>query len=445
MTNALTQRYLAEFAKNGPPVSEFMARVRPAVAEHTFLGRTLTRAGFLERAEVERLDTDLENLYRCLSSLPNRLFGGDLGAFAASTGLSPQQVSAIVRGQGSAPSRMARADLYIDDTGFRVMEINMTAALGGLDNMMLNRAMLQDPFMAEFAEANKLGYVDTMAEMVQTLRIECGVPDGVRPVVAITDWPASYPNLETELRGNARVLGKLGIDAYPCHIGQLRLENDEIWLEDKKIEIIYRLFLIEDLMDESGPALIDPLLQAAERSNIKIFSPMDSEIYSSKSALAMLSDETNRHLFSAEELESLDRFLPWTRMVRTGPVTIEDGSTVQLEQYALDQRTELILKPTLMHGGQGVIPGWQTEPDEWRQRIEAAVGEQFILQKRIHPTSEPFPSETGEGNEDWMVLWGGYLGANGYSGMFLRGTNRADAGVLNIATGAIASCCFHEL
>jgi len=33
----------------------------------------------------------------------------------------------------------------------------------------------------------------------------------------------------------------------------------------------------------------------------------------------------------------------------------------------------------------------------------------------------------------------------GYAGSFMRGTAKADAGVLNIATGAIGGCCFHEL
>ncbi len=55
--------------------------------------------------------------------------------------------------------------------------------------------------------------------------------------------------------------------------------------------------------------------------------PAGLRAFGSKAALAMLSDQRNRHLFTAAELASLDRILPWTRMVRPGPVTLEDGQT----------------------------------------------------------------------------------------------------------------------
>jgi hypothetical protein len=123
-------------------------------------------------------------------------FGGDLGAFALATGVPQQQVDAIVRGRGNAPSRLSRADLYLDDTGFRVLELNMSAALGGIDSGGLIRAYLDQPFMAEFIAEHNLGYVDTMVEVAQTLLAECTTGPGVRPTVAFCDWPASYPELE---------------------------------------------------------------------------------------------------------------------------------------------------------------------------------------------------------------------------------------------------------
>src|SRR6185437_10868445 len=273
----------------------------------------------------------------------------------------PAQVQAVLRGRGSAPSRLARADIYRDEAGFRVMELNMSSALGGVDNMALNQAMLRLPFIAEFVEQNDLTYTDTMVEVVETIFAECKVPSGSRPVIALCDWPASFETLEPQLRQNVAVFDALGCDALPCHIGQLELSDDSIWLGDKQIDVIYRIFLMEDLLDPAGPALIEPVLRAAERGNVAIFSPMDAELYSTKGALALLSDEANRQLFTDSELASIDRLLPWTRMVRSGPVTV-DGRQVQLAEYAISERTELILKPTLLHGGTGVVPGWQTDP-----------------------------------------------------------------------------------
>ena len=55
--------------------------------------------------------------------------------------------------------------------------------------------------------------------------------------------------------------------------------------------------------------------------------------------------------------------------VRPGPVTV-DGRSVLLEEYAISAREQLILKPVMLHGGAGVTPGWQTEPDEWAAHQE---------------------------------------------------------------------------
>jgi len=437
--NELTEKYLAAFGASGAKASEFRAAVQPVTVGTHFDGRCLTRPGLLQREQVRRLETDLETLFRCVTGLPDRLFSGDLEAFALATGVPQQQVDVIVRGRGNAPSRLSRADLYHDDTGFRVLELNMSAALGGIDSGGLSRAMLAQPFMADFAAEHNLGYLDTMVEVGQTLLAECCAGPGARPTVAFCDWPASYPELEPQLRKNAAALSQLGTDAFACHLGQLRVDEQfDVWLGERKVDVIYRLFLIEDLLDPAGPALIEPVLRAAERGKVKIFSPMDAELYGSKGALALLSDEANRGVFSEQELEVLDRILPWTRTLRPGPVTV-DGRTVALEDYAVAAQQELILKPVMLHGGAGVTPGWQTEPADWAALLRESMTEQFVLQRRIHPHTELFPSD--EGLTEWLLVWGAFLGARGYSGMYLRGgPAEAQNAVLNMVTGATGSC-----
>ena len=442
--NHLTEQYLAAFAASCLTAAEFHAAYQPATVGTHFAGKVLTRPGLLERAQVQRLGGDLETLYQCVTSLPDRLFGGDLGAFALATGVPRQQVDAVVRGRGSTPSRLSRADLYLDDTGFRLMEFNMSAALGGIDTVGLMRTMLQHPFMAQFAAEHQLGYVDTMIEVAETLRAECGFPAGTKPFVAFCDWPASFAQIEPELRKNAASLTRLGMESIACHLGQLRVDEEfNVWLGEHRVDVVYRVFLMEDLLDEAGPGLIEPVLQAAERGKVRIFSPMDAELYGSKGALALLSDEANRDLFSEQDLECLDRILPWTRMVRPGPVTV-DGRSVLLEEYAISAREELILKPVMLHGGAGVTPGWQTEPDEWAALVKEAMHQESVLQRRIHPHTELFPTDGGM--TEYLLVWGAFLGARGYAGMYLRGVPaERSVAVLNIATGAVGSCCFHEL
>ena len=55
------------------------------------------------------------------------------------------------------------------------------------------------------------------------------------------------------------------------------MHDHRVWLDDRPVDVIYRIFLIEDLLHPDGPRLIDPVLRAVERGEVKIFTPMDSQ------------------------------------------------------------------------------------------------------------------------------------------------------------------------
>lgn len=439
--NALTERYVRESVRLDPAGLGSLARDRTDLAATMYLGECLSRPVLLTAGEQARLATDLVNLHGALTALPRLLFGGDLAGFARAVGMTDAQVTGILRGSAEAPTRLGRADLYHDGTDFRLLELNLGSTVGGLDNAVLNRAALAHPFVADFAARHRLTYVDTMAELAHTLLTECKVPSGDRPLIVAADWPDSFPALEPRLRHSAAQLAPLGVDIVPCHLGQLSTKDGMVWLDGRKVDLLYRIFMVEDLLDPRAPELIDPVLRAAERGALRIFTPMDSELYGSKGALAMLSDEDNRGLFDTEVLASLDRLLPWTRMVRPGEVTV-GGGRVALREYALARREDLILKPTLLHGGSGVVPGWLTDPGDWASRVDAVMDRPFVLQQRIRPRPEPF--HTAHGVQPLVLNWGAFLCARGYGGAFARGTTDLSGGVVNLASGSTATCCFHE-
>jgi hypothetical protein len=447
---ALTARYLEEVKRSGVRPSELFSGSKdtPQLIQEFYQGRYLTRPLFLSYEETQRLHTDLSNLLSALTSLPDRRFGGDLAAFARALGMAEVQVSAILRSRGTAVTRQSRADLYTDETGFKLLELNMGSAIGGIDNSDLCRMLLKHPVLGEFAETHRLGFVDTMQEQVNNMRMETGFPPDSRPMMATTDWPSSFKTLEPFMRHFTSRLQDMGMDAHPCHIGQLEVRDGGVWLGDRKVDIIQRLFMLEDLLEyPDAAALMDPILEAAARGDVKIFTPMDAELFASKAALAMLSDEETRPLLAPHELASVDRILPWTRMVRPGPVTLEDGRKVDLVEYALSHRHDLALKPTLQHGGKGVLLGWRPETDQatWEERIRATTDEPYVVQRRIRPVPELFPSDDGD-PIPWIVSWGVFTVINGYGGVYARANSvESDREVVGFYSGAYSGCCFHPL
>jgi hypothetical protein len=444
---ALTTLYLDEVKQRGARASDLRGRIAQSeLLASIYGGRYLSRPLFIGAAERDQLNSDLENLRTALTSLPDKLYGGDITAFARAAGAAPAQVSAVLRSRGVPPTRQARADLYADRSGFRLLEINIGSPAAGIDNADICRAMLEHPVLAGFADAHQLGYVDTMRAQVDGILAECGRPPGSFPMIVVADWLTSYRTLGPYLHKLMPRWRALGLDAHACHAGELSAGDGRIWLRGRAVDIVFRLFMIEHLIESAdAPALADPVLDAAARGEVTVFTPVDSDLFSSKAALAMLSDEQNRHLFTAAEQASFDRILPWTRIVRPGQVALEDGSTVDLLDYAAGHAEDLILKPAMLHSGQGVLPGWDpaTSPRLWRDRLSAAAAADggYVIQRRIRPVPELFPDENGD-LAPWIVAWGAFTLASGYGGMFCR-AHQADAGtdVISVETGASVGCC----
>ncbi len=441
--NTLTERFLAAWDRHHPGDRELLTAARESdLLQTAYGGRLLTRPAFLDGPEHDRLAADMRAVHALLVSLPDRLFDGDLGAFAGATGMTGPQTDAVRRSVTGAPTALGRADFYADATGFRLLEFNLGSTVGGLDNAELNRAFLRHPLVSEFVWAHRLGYRDTLQDMVDTMLAECstdGLPE--RPVVALADWPTSFPSLRRRLGFLAERMSPMGIDARPCHVGQLTARRDGVFLDGTRVDIVYRLFMIEDLVDADSLSVVEPVLRAAEAGTVALFTALDAELYGSKGALAMLSDERYRAAFGPAERELLDRFLPWTRPLRPGTVAV-GSETVAAVEYAREHRDDLVLKPTLLHGGSGVVCGWTVDDSTWRKHLDDAMDGPFVLQQRVRPVPELFPDEDAASLRPWVLNWGAFLVRAGYGGAFLRGVTDAEVGVVGMGVGASAACCF---
>ncbi|MFE0514925.1 hypothetical protein [Streptomyces sp. NPDC058964] len=443
---SLTAEYLRRVTESGAKAGELVGRLPESEMLAAFYkGTFLSRPAFLGRAERDLAFGDVRNVMDALSTLPDKLFGGDFAAFARAAGLTEQQVAVASRARGTGMTRQARADLYLQEGGFKLLEFNMGSSIGGMDNADIARGLLEHPLLARFAEDHGLGYVDTLREQVNNILVESGFAPGDRPVVALTDWPSYFDNEIRYMRQLALRWRELGLDAHPCHVGQLEVRGGRVWLEDKPVDIVFRTFAISQIVEQ--PELLDPVLDAAERGEVRIFTPLDTSAYASKGALAMLSDEDNRGLFTPEQSVSIDRLLPWTRIVRPGTVTLESGERADLFEYAVEHRGELVLKPTSLYGNRGVVLGWSPDltGQEWREQLEAALGTPHVLQRRVRPTPEPFPDENGE-LRPWNLLWGMFSVVNGYGGANVRAT-AAELGdvVMNRAHGIHSGPALCEL
>src|SRR4051794_12539913 len=268
--NSLTAEYLAGYAA-GASARQVAETVQRSVEATSYRARALTRPVFLGYHEHQQLAADLDNVHDAIVAIPNRLFGGDIRRFIDAVGMDEVQAAAVLRSHRGTPVRLSRADLCLTKDGFRLIELNMGSTMAGFDNGFLNESMLEQPYIAEFVAQHRLGYLDSVAELAHTILVECKAPTGSRPVMAIADWPESFVTLEPHLRKSAALLAEHDLDPLVCHVGQLSFADGAVWLGDRKLDIVYRLWSMPDLMTPEGPGLIDPVLAAVQRHEVEIF------------------------------------------------------------------------------------------------------------------------------------------------------------------------------
>ncbi|MCI4066006.1 hypothetical protein MRQ36_27040 [Micromonospora sp. R77] len=438
-------RAYAEHLAAGPAGDPTAAARDSAALTLAYRDRFLPGPVFLTDAERHTVARDLHTVHDLLRSLPDRVYGGSRAALAEAVGLNPHQTALITRSaRTGALLPLGRADLYHDGTAFQLLEFNITSALGGFENADLNVAMLAYPPLREFVVRHRLRYRDTLGCMVRTMSAECAavLPADRPPVVAVVDTEENFSIVGPRLRVLADKLADHGLDGIACHLGQFSYPGGRPTVAGRPVDVVFRYFLVEDLTDPAATAPLEPLLAAAEQGRVGLFSRLDAELYGNKGTLAMLSDDRHRDLFDADERACVERILPWTRYVRARG-TDPDGSDVDLPAYARARQAELILKPTLLHGGSGIVAGWAVDAAEWTARVASAVDGPYVLQRRVRPAAEPFPDGPR------YLNWGIYLadpdavGEDGYAGCFVRASTDPAVGVVSMAGGAQVGCAFH--
>jgi hypothetical protein len=444
--NDITRRYLERIAAHRTSPATFTAAAAASPLLRTaYEGAFLTRPAFLDNDEVRGLESDLCRLYDLLVSLPERISSGDLRGYAAAAGLNTAQIEAVERLRSDRPPRLGRADLYQDSEGFKVLEFNLGSPLGGLENPELNRAMLASPVLAEFAQQEHLGFRDTVASVARTVLRSCHHSQAeTRPVMAIVDTPAYFAKVGRRLQGLARLFRGHGLDAFACDASQLTVAGDRVVADGRTIDVIYRFFALEDL--QTGVyelELFEPILRAHERGRLVVVAPFDTELYGTKRAFALLTDDRWRAAYPVEDRTLLDRLLPWTRELRTGRITV-GADEVDLVEYCREHQSELVLKPLLLHGGAGVVPGWQVPEDVWRQELQRGLRDGHVVQRRVRPQSEPFLDPATGADVDVVLNWGVFVDDAGYAGAFVRGCPDPDVGVVSRDVGASVGCCFTQ-
>jgi hypothetical protein len=439
----LAYEYLDRVIGDGIDAAELTAAGDVSADLFEYPGRLMPNPVFLAAADSVLLARQLESIYDLLVSLPRRRFAGR-AEYGRLLGLTEFQLEIVERAPTEQPPLMARADLYRTRTGFALLEMNIGSSLGGFQCAEINRAMASHPSLADFVTEKQLSWVDTAERLIGTALAVHARRIGPAATVALVDWPDTFPLHQKRIEVMARLCRRSGVETIVCHLGELTEGADGLSYRGRKIDVVYRFFLLEYVTSAAAVELLQPLLRAVQSGAVTLLSPMDADIYGYKEGLALLSEMVHGDDLDDSERESVACLVPWTRRLRR---SIDDpsGETVDTLRFATAWQSELMLKPISLHGGEGIVAGWTVDAGRWRQCLEDSLDGPYILQQRVHPVAEPVlvKQTIGQMYCNWGVFLTPATGADSsaYSGCLIRASPDPDVDVIAFGTGALLGSC----
>ena len=289
-----------------------------------------------------------------------------------------------------APSPLSRLDAFFvhERGGLRFTEYNAETPAGASYNDVLVELFLGLPVMREFSRHYELRSQPTrhlvMHALLNAYREWSG--QHTAPRIAILDWRDVPTYSEFVLTQDY-----LRSQGLSCIIGdphEAEYRQGKLYISGQQVDLIYKRVLINELIERGG--LEHAIVRAVRENAVCMVNPFRCKILHKKLSLAVLSDERNRDLFSADEIEAIDAHIPWSRRVEARRTKYR-GQAVDLLDFAEQHRENLVLKPNDDYGGRGIVLGWEATADQWSRALQAATGEPFLLQERIEIPTEPYP------------------------------------------------------
>lgn len=288
-------------------------------------------------------------------------------------------------------SPLSRLDAFFiteEKLELRFTEYNAEVPAASAYNDVLNDVFYGLPVMGKFMRQYAVRPVPTRHSVLHVLLDAYQQWGGDRhPQIAILDWQEVPTQSEFELFD--QYFQSQGLTCRIVDPRHVEYRNGRLYEGDYRIDLIYKRVLITELIEEAG--LDGPIVQAVRDRAVCMVNPFSCKLLYKKASLAVLSDERNQEMFSAEEVEAIGDHIPWTRVVEERKTTYQ-GLPVDLVPFLMKYREQFVLKPNDDYGGRGIVLGWQTNASGWEQAIQTALETPHVVQERVRIPAEPYPS-----------------------------------------------------
>jgi len=396
---------------------------------------------FISQKTRENIAEACIKVFHLIQSLPGRRFENDPARISEYYGMSREYAQICLYGVDDEylSNFLARGDFIFTPLGLKCLEYNVSANLGGWELPLWEAQFLQVPFISEFINTRQIKITnknliallfDYMLDI--TLKAFPGEEEiNIALAIRKQDALKGLVNMQSYfnrvyldcLQHNQPLKGTVIF----CRYDQLKVKGQDLYYENKKVHTILDYYLGEIPLE---------LVALFKMRKVLIYNGPAAVILSNKLNLALLSELEDSGLFSAAEKETIKRYIPWTRKMIPGTSTYE-GSPINLEAFILSHREQLVLKPAVGYGGEGVVIGSQTPANQWKELVEKSFREKYWVIQEHMKTPRLFFQWGEKGVAACDTTWGILVFGSHYAGVFMRALPpQYSKGVVNVKQGA---------
>ena len=350
--------------------------------------------------------------------------------------LRDEELRLVRLGKIAGPASTAsRLDAFLLPESLKFAEYNGESPAGAGYTEMLGEIFLKMPLVADFDKSFQIHSYPLSAKLLDALVMSYLDWGGTtkRLQMLITDWREVPTWTEFEILKER--FEQMGVPVELADPRDLQFDGKELTANGKKIDLVYRRVLMNDIVARAGEC--KALVDAVAANAVCVANHFRCKIPHVKAFFAVLTDERNDALFSFGERDLIRKHVPWTRVV-ADVRTAHYGESIELLAFLRSARENLVLKPSDEYGGTGVKLGWESSEADWDTTIATAVDAAqgcWIVQERIPIRREVFPWIQANGEvefRDMLVDFAPYLFRGKMSGFLTR---LSATGLANVTSG----------
>ena len=209
------------------------------------------------------------------------------------------------------------------------------------------------------------------------------------PRIGILEFKQPFQTIDTqEHLLLAEVFRRAGYEVELISPDEMEYRGGVLRANGVNIDVVYRGVTAHEFMLRFD--LTHPLVRAYREGKVCVVNSFRTEMTRKRALFALLSDETVTAGFPAAERKAIEDAIPWTRMV-TQTRTRRNGHEVDLPEYILRHRENLVLRPNESGGELPVFDGATMNEAAWDRACRQALRQSYVVQERITPHPVPFP------------------------------------------------------